>query len=124
MHTAAHLTAVAVAAVVAALATACGERAPEGALLLTASRLYVAPDDPPIDDAAVLIVDGRIAAVGPVKEIPARGAKRLPACDGGTVSGPGATYCVQASPSQYRRPPEPSSYHPAGALLGSLILRW
>jgi imidazolonepropionase-like amidohydrolase len=86
MHTAAHLTAVAVAAVVAALATACGERAPEGALLLTASRLYVAPDDPPIDDAAVLIVDGRIAAVGPVKEIPARGAKRLPACDGGTVA--------------------------------------
>ena len=35
---------------------------------------------------------------------------------------PGAVYCVQASPSQYRRPPEPSSYHPAGAFVGSLML--
>ena len=82
MHTAVRLTAVAVAA----FATACGERAPDGALLLTASRLYVSPDDPPIDDGAIVILDGKIAAVGPAKDIPARGAKRLPACDGGTVT--------------------------------------
>ena len=86
MYTAVRLTTVAGAAVLAALVTACGERAPQGALLLTASRLYVAPDDPPVDDAAILIVDGKIAAVGPASDIPARGAKRLPACDGGTVT--------------------------------------
>jgi imidazolonepropionase-like amidohydrolase len=67
------------------LAAACGERAPEGATLLTASRLYVSPEVPPIDDAAILVVDGKITAAGPVKDIPSRGATRLPACDGGTV---------------------------------------
>ena len=65
---------------------ACGERAPEGATLLTAARLYVAPDLPPIDDAAILIVDGRIVAAGPAKEVAIRGAARLAACDGGTVT--------------------------------------
>jgi len=65
--------------------TACGERAPEGATLLTASRLYVSPEAPPIDDAALLVVDGKIAAAGPAKDIPAGGAKRLVACDGGIV---------------------------------------
>lgn len=64
----------------------CGERAPEGAVLVTASRLYVSPDAAPIDDAAILIVDGKIAAAGPAKEIPVRGAERLAGCDGGTVT--------------------------------------
>ena len=64
---------------------ACGERAPEGATLLAASRLYVSPERPPIDNAAILVVDGKIAAAGPAKDIPARGATRLEACDGGIV---------------------------------------
>ena len=64
----------------------CGERAPEGATVLMASRLYVSPDAAPIDDAAVLILDGKIAAAGPAKEIASRGALRLVACDGGTVT--------------------------------------
>jgi imidazolonepropionase-like amidohydrolase len=64
----------------------CGERAPEGATLLTASRLYVSPDAAPIDDAAILIVDGKIAAAGPAKDIPGRGAERLAGCDAGTVT--------------------------------------
>ena len=64
----------------------CGERAPEGATLLAASRLYVSPDAAPIDDAAILIVDGKIAAAGPAKDIAAGGALRLAACDGGTVT--------------------------------------
>ena len=64
---------------------ACGERAPEGATFLTASRLYVSPEAPPIDDAALLVVDGKIAAVGPAKDIPAGGATRLAVCDGGVV---------------------------------------
>jgi imidazolonepropionase-like amidohydrolase len=68
-----------------ALAAGCAERAPEGAVLLSATRLYVAPDVPPIDDAAVLIVGGRISAAGPVDGIAVGGAKRLSACDGGTV---------------------------------------
>lgn len=68
------------------LAAACGERAPEGATVLRAARLYVAPDAPPIEDAAVLIVDGKIAAAGPADEIATRGANGLlAACDGGTV---------------------------------------
>ncbi len=65
---------------------ACGERAPEGALLLTATRLYVAADAPPIDDAAILVVDGKIVAVGPAKDVKGGGAQRLAACDGGTVT--------------------------------------
>ena len=69
-----------------ALAAGCGERAPEGATLLAATRLYVAPDTPPIDDAAILIVNGKIAAAGPAKQVATRGAVRLAACDGGTVT--------------------------------------
>ncbi len=65
---------------------ACGERAPEGATVLVASRLYVSPDAAPIDDAAVLIVDGKIAAAGPAKDIATGGARHLAACDGGTVT--------------------------------------
>jgi imidazolonepropionase-like amidohydrolase len=65
---------------------ACAERAPEGSTLLTATRLYTSPDAPPVDDAAILIVDGKIAAAGPAKDIAAGGAKRLAACDGGTVT--------------------------------------
>jgi len=68
-----------------ALASGCGERAPEGAIFLNASRLYVSPGAPPIDDAALLVVDGKIAAAGPAKEIPVRGATRLATCDGGIV---------------------------------------
>jgi len=64
---------------------ACGERAPEGAVLVRAARLYAAPDAPAIDDAAVLIVGGRIAAAGPAADIPARGAGSVGQCDGGTV---------------------------------------
>jgi imidazolonepropionase-like amidohydrolase len=70
----------------AAVLTACGERAPEGATLLRAARLYVAPDRPAIADAAVLIVDGKIADAGPADEVASRGAVRLDACDGGTVT--------------------------------------
>lgn len=64
----------------------CGERAPEGATVLTAKRLYAAPDQPPVDDAAILIVGGKIAAAGPASKIATRGAERLAACDGGTVT--------------------------------------
>ncbi|MGH7480543.1 MAG: amidohydrolase family protein [Longimicrobiales bacterium] len=70
---------------IAPLLPACGERAPEGATVIHAERLYTAPDQPPIADAAVLIVDGRIADVGPAGEIAARGAAKLEACDGGTL---------------------------------------
>jgi imidazolonepropionase-like amidohydrolase len=65
---------------------ACGERAPEGATRLEAARLYVSPDAPAVDDAAVLIVDGKVAAAGPADEIAERGARRLGACDGGIVA--------------------------------------
>ena len=78
-----HMTAILVLAT--AGLSACGERAPEGATLIRATRLYVAPDAPAIDDAAVLIVEGRIAAAGPAADIPAAGAASLGQCDGGTL---------------------------------------
>ena len=64
---------------------ACGERAPEGATVIRAARLYVAPDAPVVDDAVILIVDGKIAAAGPAKDIEAHGAGKLGDCDGGIV---------------------------------------
>ena len=68
------------------LLQACGERAPEGALVLRAARIYTAPDQPPIDDGAVLMKDGRILAVGPENSIATRGAEELAACDDGVVT--------------------------------------
>jgi imidazolonepropionase-like amidohydrolase len=77
----------ALSAMAGALALAgCGKRAPEGATLLAATRLYVSPDAEPVDDAAILIVAGKIVAAGPAKDIAAGGALRLAACDGGTVT--------------------------------------
>ena len=67
------------------LATACSERAPEGSVLLTASRIYAAPEQAPIDNGAILMQDGRILAVGPRDTVAARGARRLERCDGGIV---------------------------------------
>ncbi|MEX2150144.1 MAG: amidohydrolase family protein [Steroidobacteraceae bacterium] len=77
---------VAAVALVASLLAACGERAPEGAMVLRAARIYTAPDQPPIDDGAVLMKDGRILAVGPAHSIATRGAAELSACDGGVVT--------------------------------------
>ena len=64
----------------------CGERAPEGATYLTAARLYVAPDRPPVNDAVVVFVAGKIAAAGPAAKVATRGAEHLSTCDGGTVT--------------------------------------
>ena len=64
---------------------ACGGHAPEGATVLHAARLYTAPDAPPMDDAAILFVDGKIAAAGPAKDVEARGAATIGVCDGGVV---------------------------------------
>lgn len=64
---------------------ACSDPVPEGATVIRAARLYAAPDKAPIDDAAILIVDGRIAAAGPSADIASRGAAVFAQCDGGTV---------------------------------------
>ena len=74
-------------AILAALAAAaCGERAPEGAVLLRAARIYTAPDKPPIEDGAILLRDGRILAVGPADAIATRGAEELESCAAGIVT--------------------------------------
>src|SRR5688572_7302547 len=79
-------SAIAFLVVTASSLAACGERAPEGATVLRATRLYASPDAPAIEDAAILVVDGKIAAAGPADEIATRGADELlAACDGGTV---------------------------------------
>ncbi len=68
------------------LVAGCGERAPKGATLLRAARIYTAPDQPPIEDGAILIRDGRILAVGPADSIATRGAEELASCGDGTVT--------------------------------------
>ena len=71
----------------AALAAAgCGERAPESALLLRAARIYTAPDQPPIEDGAILVRDGRILEVGPAGSIATRGAEEFASCGDGFVT--------------------------------------
>ena len=50
---------------------------PPGTLAIRDARIYVSPDDPPLDHASILIRDGRIAAVGPQIDIPA-GTPTLP----------------------------------------------
>jgi imidazolonepropionase-like amidohydrolase len=42
-----------------------------GFLAIRSARIYPSPDDPPIDDATVLMRDGRIVAVGPDVSVPA-----------------------------------------------------
>jgi hypothetical protein len=78
--------AAAILLVPALLLQACCERAPEGATVLRAARIYAAPDEAPIDDGAVLMKDGRILAVGPEDSIATRGAAELAACDDGVVT--------------------------------------
>jgi len=68
------------------LAAGCGERAPEGATLLRAARIYTAPDQPPIEDGAILLRDGAILAAGPADSIPTRGAEEFESCGGGFVT--------------------------------------
>ena len=48
-----------------------------GFLAIRSARIYASPDDPPIDNATVLVRDGRIVAVGPDVSVPA-GARIIP----------------------------------------------
>jgi imidazolonepropionase-like amidohydrolase len=48
-----------------------------GVLAIAGARIYVSPDAPPLDDATIVLRDGRIAAVGANLPIPA-GAQTLP----------------------------------------------
>ncbi|MGH8249700.1 MAG: amidohydrolase family protein [Steroidobacteraceae bacterium] len=80
-----HIWATAFLAIAASLLTACGQRVPDGSVLIRASRLYAAPGQEPIDDAAVLMQGGKILAAGARKEVAARGAGRLEACDDGVL---------------------------------------
>ena len=68
------------------LVAGCGERAPEGAVLLRAERIYTAPDQPPIEDGAILIRDGHILAAGPADSIATRGAEEFASCGDGIVT--------------------------------------
>lgn len=56
----------------------------EGTLAIEHARIYVSPTDPPIDDGAILIRNGLIAAVGRQIEIPA-GTPQVP-CSGCVVT--------------------------------------
>lgn len=54
--------------------------------LLTGTRLYVAPDEPPVDNAWVLVNGGKIEAVGSASDAPPAGIRREDACSGGVIT--------------------------------------
>ena len=58
---------------------------PSATLVLQGSRVYTAPDAPPIDDAVVLIHDGRIAAVGSKAQVVVPQGAGRSSCPGGVI---------------------------------------
>ena len=54
--------------------------------LLTGSRIYASPVDRPIDEGAVLVQKGRIAAVGRKSEVSSGGAAIQQQCSGGVIT--------------------------------------
>jgi imidazolonepropionase-like amidohydrolase len=54
--------------------------------LLTGARLYLAPDEPPIDNAWVVVSDGKIEAIGSTPIEPPIGVRRSAACSGGVIT--------------------------------------
>jgi imidazolonepropionase-like amidohydrolase len=57
----------------------------EDRLLITAKRIYLAPDAPPIDNAWVIVREGKIEAVGDSSAGPAEGISSTSACSGGVI---------------------------------------
>jgi imidazolonepropionase-like amidohydrolase len=53
----------------------------QGTLAIEHARIYTSPNDPPIPDGTVLIVDGRIAAVGPNAVVPPGATITILPCD-------------------------------------------
>jgi imidazolonepropionase-like amidohydrolase len=58
----------------------------DGPWLITATRIYVAPESPPIDDGWVLITAGKIEAVGAATDVQPTGVRIHSACSGGVVA--------------------------------------
>jgi imidazolonepropionase-like amidohydrolase len=54
--------------------------------LITATKIYVAPDSPPIDGGWVLVADGKIEAVGASTDAQPTSARLDAACNGGVVA--------------------------------------
>jgi imidazolonepropionase-like amidohydrolase len=54
--------------------------------LITATRIYGAPESPPIDDGWVLITAGKIEAVGAATDVQPKGVRLNSACSGGVVA--------------------------------------
>ncbi|HEX5129515.1 MAG TPA: amidohydrolase family protein [Usitatibacter sp.] len=77
-----HAAVSALAGAIAATAIA----ADPAAFLLTGKRVYPSPDERAIDDGALLLQGGKIAAVGARKGISARGAATREQCNGGFIA--------------------------------------
>ncbi|RKH91263.1 amidohydrolase [Corallococcus sp. AB045] len=60
--------------------------APTDRYLLTGTRLYVAPDAPPLDNAWVVVSGGRIEAMGSAPVAPPPGVRLEDACSGGVIT--------------------------------------
>jgi imidazolonepropionase-like amidohydrolase len=57
-----------------------------GAWVLTGTRIYTAPDVPPIDDGVVLVQGDKIVAVAPAANVRLRGDMRRSECSGGVIT--------------------------------------
>jgi imidazolonepropionase-like amidohydrolase len=53
--------------------------------ILTGTRIYAAPDEPPMDNAWVVVNGGKIEAIGPASAEPPTGVRRTSGCSGGVI---------------------------------------
>lgn len=67
-------------ALMAALPASAGQ-----SVVVRAARVYTAPDVAPIDDAVIIVREGKIAAVGPRAQLQATPSGAEPVCSGGVV---------------------------------------
>lgn len=62
-----------------------GETRPEP-WVLAGARIHVSPDEPPVEEGAVVVRGGKIVAVGPRRDLGATARTRHSQCDGGYVT--------------------------------------
>jgi imidazolonepropionase-like amidohydrolase len=84
--------------------------------LITATRIYVGPELPPIDDGWVLVTAGKIEAVGTATDVQPEGVRLDSACSGGVVAAGFQNSHVHLSTPAF----EQAATRPAAELQGAL----
>ena len=80
------LTAVALAAVAGCSSVQQSQSSSSDRWVLTGTKVYVAPDAPPLDNAWVLVSGGKIEAVGAASTAKPKGVRTDAACSGGVIT--------------------------------------